>query len=111
MFRSPEDLIFGGATAAYQEGVDLNHKVFAECEKEGMLPFVTLHHFDTTKRLFDQGNFLNRDTMDAFVVGNKMGRHLRRGDVSRRRARRTAFSSGEAVVHRSTASGAPSMNQ
>ncbi len=93
-----------------------------------MLPFVTLHHFDTTKRLFDQGNFLNRDTMDAFVVGNKMGRHLRRGAVSRRRARRTAFSSGEdplagggyrkaaltsgeAVVHRSTASGAPSMNQ
>jgi 6-phospho-beta-galactosidase len=38
--------------------VDFYHKVFAECEKEGVLPFVTLHHFDTPKRLFDPADFL-----------------------------------------------------
>jgi hypothetical protein len=33
---------------------------------------VTLHHFDTPKRLFDQGDFLNRDTMAAFVAYAKL---------------------------------------
>lgn len=57
-----------GTGEVNQEGVDFYHKVFAECEKQGVLPFVTLHHFDTPKRLFDQGDFLNHDTMDAFVA-------------------------------------------
>ena len=50
-----------------QEGVEFYHRVFAECAKHHVLPFVTLHHFDTPKVLFDQGDFLNRDTIEAFV--------------------------------------------
>ena len=30
-----------------QEGVEFYHRVFAECAKHHVLPFVTLHHFDT----------------------------------------------------------------
>ena len=56
-----------GVGKVNQEGVDFYHRVFAECKKHGVLPFVTLHHFDTPKALFDQGDFLNRQTIDAFV--------------------------------------------
>lgn len=50
-----------------QEGVDYYHKVLAEAKKRGIKVFVTMHHFDTPKALFDQGDFLNRDTVEAFV--------------------------------------------
>ncbi|MGM0198391.1 6-phospho-beta-galactosidase [Enterococcus sp. DIV1314a] len=50
-----------------QEGVNYYHNVFKECAKHNITPFVTLHHFDTPKKLFDQGDFLNRDTVDAFI--------------------------------------------
>lgn len=56
-----------GTGEVNQEGINFYHKVFKECEKHNILPFVTLHHFDTPKRLFDNGDFLNRDTVDAFV--------------------------------------------
>ena len=29
--------------------------------------YVTLHHFDTPLTLFEKGDFLNRETIDAFV--------------------------------------------
>lgn len=50
-----------------QEGVDYYHQVLAEAKKRGIKVFVTMHHFDTPKALFDQGDFLNRDTVEAFV--------------------------------------------
>ncbi|MBO0447973.1 6-phospho-beta-galactosidase [Enterococcus sp. MJM12] len=49
------------------KGVEYYHKVFAECKKQGVIPFVTLHHFDTPKSLFDDGDFLNRKNIDYFV--------------------------------------------
>ncbi len=49
------------------EGIAFYHRVFEECAKRNVTPFVTLHHFDTPKRLFDQGDFLNRETIEAFV--------------------------------------------
>lgn len=49
------------------EGVAFYHKVFQECRKNGVEPFVTLHHFDTPDTLFQDGDFLNRKTIDAFV--------------------------------------------
>lgn len=49
-----------------QEGVDFYHKLFQECHKQGVEPFVTLHHFDTPDTLFQQGDFLNRETIEAF---------------------------------------------
>ena len=56
-----------GTGEVNQEGVDYYHKVFAECQKRNITAFVTLHHFDTPKVLFDNGDFLNRDTIEAFV--------------------------------------------
>lgn len=50
-----------------QEGVDYYHKVFAECKKRNVIPFVTIHHFDTPKALFDNDDFLNRENVDHFV--------------------------------------------
>lgn len=50
-----------------QEGVDFYHRVFQECHKNGVEPYVTLHHFDTPDALHSRGDFLNRETIDAFV--------------------------------------------
>lgn len=50
-----------------QEGVDYYHSVFAECRKRNVMPFVTIHHFDTPKTLFDNGDFLNRENVEHFV--------------------------------------------
>lgn len=56
-----------GTEEINQEGVDFYHKVFEKCAENNVLPFVTLHHFDTPKRLFDDGDFLNRETVEAFI--------------------------------------------
>ncbi|HCS93080.1 MAG TPA: 6-phospho-beta-galactosidase [Bavariicoccus seileri] len=50
-----------------QKGIDYYHNVFAECKKNGIIPFVTIHHFDTPKNLFDDGDFLNRENIEHFV--------------------------------------------
>lgn len=50
-----------------QEGIDYYHDIFKECKKHNVKVFVTLHHFDTPKALFDKGDFLNRENVDAFV--------------------------------------------
>lgn len=56
-----------GTGKVNKKGVDYYHKIFDECKKNNVIPFVTLHHFDTPKKLFDEGDFLNRKTVDAFV--------------------------------------------
>lgn len=56
-----------GAGKPNPEGIAFYHRVFEECKKRNVTPFVTLHHFDTPKRLFDHGDFLNRETIEAFV--------------------------------------------
>lgn len=49
-----------------QEGVNFYHQVFQECHKNGVEPYVTLHHFDTPNELHKNGDFLKRETIDAF---------------------------------------------
>lgn len=49
------------------KGVEYYHKLFAECHKHGVEPFVTLHHFDTPETLHSNGDFLNRKNIDYFV--------------------------------------------
>ena len=56
-----------GTGAVNQEGVDYYHRVFQECHKNGVEPYVTLHHFDTPDVLHKKGDFLNRETVEAFV--------------------------------------------
>lgn len=48
-------------------GVAYYHRLFADCLANGITPYVSLHHFDTPKTLFDKGDWLNRETIDAFV--------------------------------------------
>lgn len=48
------------------EGVKFYHDLFQECHKNGVEPFVTLHHFDTPDALHKNGDFLNRETIDAY---------------------------------------------
>lgn len=48
------------------EGVDFYHQVFRACHAHGVIPYVTLHHFDTPQALFAKGGFMNRATIDAF---------------------------------------------
>ena len=56
-----------GTGTVNPKGVDFYHRLFAECRKRHVEPFVTLHHFDTPLALHAAGDFLNRDTIDAFV--------------------------------------------
>lgn len=49
------------------KGVDFYHRLFAECRKRHVEPFVTLHHFDTPEALHSAGDFLNRETIDHFT--------------------------------------------
>ncbi|WP_297376937.1 6-phospho-beta-galactosidase [uncultured Helcococcus sp.] len=49
------------------KGVEYYHKLFAECLKRGVEPFVTLHHFDTPEVLHSNGDFLNRENIEHFV--------------------------------------------
>ena len=50
-----------------QKGVDFYHRLFQECHKRHVEPFVTLHHFDTPEALHSKGDFLNRETIQHFV--------------------------------------------
>ncbi|HEC2214416.1 TPA: 6-phospho-beta-galactosidase [Staphylococcus delphini] len=49
------------------QGVDYYHRLFKECIKRNVEPFVTLHHFDTPETLHSNGDFLNRDNVQHFV--------------------------------------------
>lgn len=56
-----------GSGKPNQAGVEYYHKLFADCFANGIEPYVSLHHFDTPKTLFDKGDWLSRDTIDKFV--------------------------------------------
>lgn len=48
-------------------GVDYYHKLFAACEKHNIIPFVTLHHFDTPQKMHEIGDWLSPVMLSAFV--------------------------------------------
>ena len=50
-----------------QAGIDYYHKLFKTAIGEGVTPYVSLHHFDSPKTLFDDGDWLNRKNIDYFV--------------------------------------------
>ena len=51
------------------EGVAFYHELFATCNNAGVIPYVTLDHFDTPEAFYQNGGegFLTRTTIDAFV--------------------------------------------
>lgn len=55
-----------GTGEANREGVDFYHRLFAECHRRHVEPYVTLHHFDTPDALYGKGDFLDRATIDAY---------------------------------------------
>lgn len=56
-----------GTGKVNQKGVDYYHRLIDECNARGVEPFVTLHHFDTPYELHKVGDFVNLETVDAFV--------------------------------------------
>ena len=56
-----------GAGKVEQRGVDYYHRLFASCAKHNVIPFVTLHHFDTPERLHNEGDWLSQEMLDDFV--------------------------------------------
>lgn len=50
-----------------QEGIIYYSNLIDECIAHGVDPFVTLHHFDTPATLFNEGDWLNRATIDYFL--------------------------------------------
>ncbi|WEV51448.1 6-phospho-beta-galactosidase [Lactobacillus sp. ESL0731] len=61
--------IFPNGTGQVEpRGVAYYHHVFQECHKNGVEPFVTLHHFDTPQILQDKGGWLSQEMLDAFLA-------------------------------------------
>ncbi|QVI35249.1 6-phospho-beta-galactosidase [Lacticaseibacillus chiayiensis] len=56
-----------GAGAVESRGVAYYHRLFAACAKHHIVPFVTLHHFDTPERLHEAGDWLSQEMLDDFV--------------------------------------------
>ena len=49
------------------KGIAYYNALIDECIRQGVEPFVTLHHFDTPLPFFQNGHWLNRDLIDYFV--------------------------------------------
>lgn len=49
-----------------QKGVEYYHNLFKACLENNVEPLVTLHHFDTPYELNKNGDFTNRETVEAF---------------------------------------------
>ena len=56
-----------GTGEVNQKGIDFYNNVIDECLKYGIVPFVTLYHWDLPHVLEEQGGWLNKRTGDAFV--------------------------------------------
>lgn len=56
-----------GSGEVEPRGVRFYHELFAECHRQGVEPYVTLHHFDTPESLQNDGGWLNPENVDKFV--------------------------------------------
>lgn len=50
-----------------KRGVAFYHRLFQECKKQGVEPFVTLHHFDSPEAIYKSGDWLNSENIQHFV--------------------------------------------
>lgn len=56
-----------GSGEVNQKGIDFYNNLIDECLKYGIVPFVTLYHWDLPLALEKEGAWLNKDTVDAYV--------------------------------------------
>ena len=56
-----------GTGEVNQKGIDFYNNLIDECLKYGIVPFVTLYHWDLPLSLEKKGAWLNKDTVDAYV--------------------------------------------
>lgn len=50
-----------------QKGIDFYNNLIDECLKYGIVPFVTLYHWDLPLTLEKEGAWLNKNTVDAYI--------------------------------------------
>lgn len=56
-----------GTGCVNQKGVDFYHKLIDACLERGIIPNVTLWHYDIPQPLAEKGGWENRETIDAYV--------------------------------------------
>ena len=60
-------IIPNGTGEINQKGIDFYNNIINECLKYGIVPFVTLYHWDLPQVLQEKGGWINKDTIDAFL--------------------------------------------
>ncbi|MFZ4833127.1 glycoside hydrolase family 1 protein [Rouxiella sp. Mn2063] len=60
-------IIPDGSGEINQAGVDFYHQLIDEILRHGIVPIVTMYHFDLPQALQEQGGWYNRKTIDAFA--------------------------------------------
>ncbi|WP_019616871.1 glycoside hydrolase family 1 protein [Psychromonas ossibalaenae] len=61
-----------GSGEINQKGIDFYNNLIDECLKYGIVPFVTLYHWDLPLPLEKEGAWLNKNTADAYVEYAKL---------------------------------------
>ena len=60
-------IIPNGTGEINQKGIDFYNNIINECLKYGIVPFVTLYHWDLPQVLEEKGGWTNKETIDAFL--------------------------------------------
>lgn len=61
-----------GSGQINQKGIDFYNNLINECLKHGIVPFITLYHWDLPLALEKKGGWLNKDTTDAYIEYAKL---------------------------------------
>ncbi len=60
-------IIPDGVGEVNQKGIDFYNRLIDACLERGIVPNVTLWHYDLPQKLYQEGGWENRKTIDAFV--------------------------------------------
>ncbi|GAA0761763.1 MULTISPECIES: GH1 family beta-glucosidase [Clostridium] len=60
-------IIPNGVGEVNQKGIEFYNNIINECLSYGIVPFVTLYHWDMPQVLEEKGGWINKETIDAFL--------------------------------------------